>query len=86
VILRLEAEAFIHQVEQPVEADAGPPKRVVEVPHSHILQLSNMDYEQFAGHHRSPAPGPTRRPAAGEVGKLEYFSRGRLRKFFQGDL
>ena len=38
IVLRFEAEAFIHHVEEPVKADGGPPKRIeIESPHSHIL-------------------------------------------------
>ena len=39
IVLGFEAEAFVHHVEKPIEADGGPPERIkIESPHSHILR------------------------------------------------
>ena len=38
IVRGLEAQAFVHQIEKPVKADAGPPERIeIESRHSHIL-------------------------------------------------
>src|SRR5204862_8265670 len=86
VVLALQPERIVDEVEQAIETDGRPPDGgEIEVSHSHILHLSNMD---IRGAQRAAAPLDFADPRMGECSRREsasYLCRPKIRRAKSAD-